>query len=84
MRTWIVKQLFQVFFGSVSKAKRDRDHNAVRTLRERGKKLHRNLERKSTIGRARRKNSLNKDFYEAEADVEVRHWEKKKFGYCFL
>ena len=41
-------------FGSVSKVKRDRDQNVVQTSRDR-QNLHKILERKAEIGRAKKK-----------------------------
>ena len=77
MRTWIAKQLFQVFFESVSKVKRDRDQNDVQTLKDR-QNLHKILERKAGLA-VLGENLAQQRLYDAEADVEVEHWEKEKF-----
>ena len=77
MRTWIAKQLFQVFFESVSKGKRDRDQNDVQTLKDR-QNLHKILERKAGLA-VLGENLAQQRLYDAEADVEVEHWEKEKF-----
>ena len=73
MRTWLAKQLFQVFFGSVSKVKRDRDQNVVQTLKDR-QNLHKFLERKAELP-VRGEKLVQQRFYEAVADLEVKHWE---------
>ena len=76
MQTRIMKQLFQVLFlGSVSKGKRDRDQNVVRTLGHR-QNLHKILERKAELA-VRREKLAEQRLYEAEADVEVKHWGKR-------
>ena len=61
-------------FGSVSKGKRDRDQNVVQTLRDR-ENLHTILERKAELA-VRGEKLAQQRLYEAEADVEVKHWEK--------
>ena len=73
MRTWVVKQLFQVF--SVSKEKRDRDQIVARTLRER-QNLQKILKRKAELA-VRGGKLAQQRLYEAEADVEVKHWENR-------
>ena len=61
--------------GSVSKGKRDRDQNVVQTLRDR-QNLHKNLERKAELAVRREKLDQQRK-NEAEADVELKHWEKR-------
>ena len=62
--------------GSVSKGKeRDRDENVVQTLRDR-QHLHKILEREAELA-VRGEKLAQQRFYDAEADVEVKHWEKK-------
>ena len=63
------------FLGSVSKGKRERDQNVVRTLRHR-QNLHKILERKAELAVGREKLAEQR-LYEAEADVEVKHWGKR-------
>ena len=60
--------------GSVSKGKRDRDQNVVQTLRDR-QNLHNILERKAELA-VRGEKLAQQRLDEAEADVEVQHWEK--------
>ena len=60
--------------GSVSKENRDRDQNDVQTLRDR-QNLHNILERKDELA-ARGEKLAQQRLYEAEADVEVEHWEE--------
>ena len=62
-------------FESVSKEKRDRDFNVVQTLRDR-QNLHKNLERKAESA-ARGEKLVQQRLLGAEADVEVKHWEKR-------
>ena len=62
-------------FGSVSKVKRDRDQHVVQTLRDK-QNLHKILVRKTDLV-VRGEELAQKRLYEAEADVEVKHWEKK-------
>ena len=73
LRTWLAKQLFQVFFESVSKEKRDEDQNVVQTLKDR-QNLYKFLERKADLA-VRGEKLVQQRSYEAEADVEVKHWE---------
>ena len=58
---------------SVSKVKRDRDQNFVQTLRDR-QHLHKILERKAELAVRGAKLAQQRSF-EAEADVEVKHWQ---------
>ena len=75
MRTWLAKQLFQVFFESVSKVKRDEDQNGVQTLKDM-QNLRKFLERKAELA-VRGEKLVQQRFYEAEADLEVKHWETR-------
>ena len=75
MRTWLAKQLFQVFFKSVSTGKGDEDQNVVQTLKDR-QNLHQFLERKAELT-VRGEKLVQQRFYEAVADLEVKHWEKR-------
>ena len=59
---------------SVSREKRDRDLNVVQTLKDR-QNLHKLLERKAELV-VRREKSAQKRLSEAEADMEIRSWEK--------
>ena len=70
-RETVVSNLFR----SVSKGKRDRDQNVVQTLRDR-QNLHIILERKAGLA-VRGEKLAQQRLYEAEADVEVKHWEKR-------
>ena len=65
-------------FESVSKGKRDRDHNVVQTLRD-SQNLHKILERRADLA-VRGAKLAEQRLSEAEADVEVKHWEKKNLG----
>ena len=71
MRTWIVKQLFQVFSSLCSKEKRDRDRNVVlvQSLKDQ-QNQHNILERKAELA-ARREKMAQQSLCEATADVEV-------------
>ena len=60
VRTWIVKQLFQVFFGSVSKVKRNRDQHVVQTLR--GRKVSTKSLNGELNWPSEEKNWLSKDY----------------------
>ena len=62
-------------FGSVSKDNRDRDQNVVQTLRDR-QHLHKILERKAELA-VRGEKLAQQRLFETEADVEVKHWEKR-------
>ena len=62
-------------FGSVSKEKRDRDQNVVRTLTDR-QNLHKILELKVQLA-GRGEQLAQHRLYEVEADVEVKNWEKR-------
>ena len=75
VRTWIVKQLFSSLLGSVSKMKRDRDQNVVHTSRDR-QTLHEKPERKAELA-VQGEKLVQQRLCEAEADVEVKHWEKR-------
>ena len=74
-RQTVVSSLFE----SVSKETRDRDQNVVQTSRDR-QNLHQFLERKAESA-VRKEKLPQQRLFEAEADVEVKHWEEK-FGYC--
>ena len=67
---------------SVSKEKRDRDQNVVQTLRDR-QNLNKIFERKAELA-VRGENLAQQRFYEAEADVEVKNWEKRNSDVAFL
>ena len=60
-------RFFHSFWVCV-KGKRDRE--------ETGKNLHKTLERKAELA-VRGERIAQQKLYEAEADVEVKHWEKK-------
>ena len=62
-------------FKSVSKEKRDRDQNVAQTLKER-QNIPKILERKAEMA-ARGEKLAQQRSYDAEADVEVTHWEKR-------
>ena len=62
-------------FSGLSKGKKDRDQNVVQTLRDR-QNLHKILERKAELA-VRGEKLAQQRLYEAEADVEVKHWEKR-------
>ena len=62
-------------FESVSKEERDRDQNVVQTLRDR-QNLQKILERKAELA-VRGEKLAQLRLYEAEADMEVKHWEKR-------
>ena len=62
-------------FDSVSTGHRDRDQNGVQTLRDR-RNLHKILERKPEFAVIGWKLAQQR-FYEAEADVEIKHWKKR-------
>ena len=62
-------------FDSVSRVKRDRDQNVVQTLRDR-RNLHKILERKADFAVNGEKLAQQR-LYEAETDVEIKHWEKR-------
>ena len=74
-RETVVSSLFE----SVSKEKRDRDQNVVQTLKDR-QNLHKILERKAELS-VRGEKLAQQKLHDAEADVEVKHWEKR---WCFL
>ena len=61
--------------GSVVKRTRDRHQYVVQTLRDR-QNLHKIFERKAELA-ARGEKLAQQRLYEAEADVEVKHWEKR-------
>ena len=64
------------FLGSVPKGKRDRDQNVVQTLRRDRQNFHKILKRKAELAvRGEKRAQLR--LCEAEADVEVKHWEDK-------
>ena len=69
-------------FESVSKEKRDRDENVVQTLKDR-QNLHKILERKAELA-VRGEKLAQQRLYEAEADVELKHWEKRNSDTAFL
>ena len=62
-------------FDSVSRRKSDRDQNVAQTLRDR-QNLHKILERKAELA-MRGEKLAQQRLYQAEADVEVKHWEKR-------
>ena len=62
-------------FESVLKGKRDRAQNIVQTLKNR-QHLHKIPERKAEVA-VRREKLAQRRLYEAEANVEVKHWEKR-------
>ena len=59
----------------MSKEKRDRDQNVVQTLKDR-QNIHKILEVKADLA-VRGEKLAKQRLFEAEADVEVKHWEKK-------
>ena len=59
----------------MSKGKRDQDQNDVQTLRDR-QHLHKILETKAELA-VRGEKLAQQRLCEAEADVEVKHWEKR-------
>ena len=63
-------------FGSVSKGKRGRDRNVVHAHIERQATLPKIPERKAELA-VRREKLAQQRLYGAEADVEVKHWEKR-------
>ena len=67
--------------AAVSKGKRDRDLNVVQTSRGR-QHLHKIPEQNAEL--AVRGEKLDQQrLYEAEADVEVKHWEKRNSDMAF-
>ena len=58
-----------------SRGKRDRDINVVHSLRDR-ENCQKILERKAELA-VRGEKLAQQRLYEAEADVEVKHWEKR-------
>ena len=62
-------------FGSVSKDNRDRDQNVVQTLRDK-QNLHKILTQKAELA-VRGEKLAQQRLYEGDADVEVKHWEKR-------
>ena len=58
-----------------------RDQNVVQTLKDRHS-LHTILERKAELA-VRREQLAQQRLYEAEADVEVKHWEKRNSDIAF-
>ena len=69
-------------FGSVSKAKRDRDQNVVQTLKDR-QNLNKTLERNAELA-VRGEQLAQHRSYDAEADVEVKHGEKRNSEMFFM
>ena len=61
--------------GSMSKEKRDRDQNVVQTLRD-IQHLHKILDRKAELA-VRGEKLAQQRLYEAESDVEFKHWERR-------
>ena len=59
----------------------DQDQNVVQTLKDRNS-LHTILERKAELA-VRREQLAQQRLYEAEADVEVKHWEKRNLDIAF-
>ena len=68
--------------GSMSKGKRDRHQNVVQTLTDR-QNIHKIPERKADLA-VRGEKLAQQRFCEAEADVEVKHWEKRKSDIVFM
>ena len=64
-------------FSSQSKGKRDRDQNVVQSLRDR-ENLHKILDRKVDSA-VRGERMAQQKLLEAEAEVEARNWERRKF-----
>ena len=62
-------------FESVSRGKRDRDLNVVQTLKDR-QNIHKFLQRKAELA-VRGEKLAQQRFFEVEADVEVKHWERR-------
>ena len=60
------------------KEKRDRDQNVVQTLKDM-QNLHKILERKAALP-VRGERLAQQKLYEAEAFVEVKHWEERNSG----
>ena len=60
---------------SESRGKRDGDQNVVQSLRDR-ENLHKTLERKAELA-VRGEKMVQQKMYEAGAEVEVKHWEKR-------
>ena len=65
------------FFASVSRGERDRDLSVVQTKKER-QNLHKILERKAEFA-DREEKLAQQRLNEAEADVEVKHLEKRNY-----
>ena len=73
----IAKQLFQVFFESVSNGREIETKTKCKHSKT-GKNLNKILERKAGLA-VRGENLAQQRLCEAETDVEVEHWEKEKF-----
>ena len=63
------------FFWSVSKEKRNRDQHAVQTLR--GRKISTKSLNGELNWPSEEKKLAQQRLYEAEADVEVKHWKRE-------
>ena len=61
--------------GTLTRGRRDRDLESVQTLSER-RNLHAYVERKAELA-VRGENLAQQRLFEAEADVEVKIWEKR-------
>ena len=70
-RETVVSSLFE----SVSKGKRDRDQNVVQTLKDR-QNLDKILEQIAELAVRGEKMAQQRSF-EAEVDVEIKHWEER-------
>ena len=68
-------------FSLQSRGKRDRDTNAVHSLRDRGN-LQKILERKVDMA-VRGERAAQQKLYQAEAEVEARNWEKQRQDFAF-
>ena len=77
MRTWIVNQLFQVFSGLCQREDRSRPIRCANMKRQAKSPL------KSLNGKLNwpcdEKKLVQQRLNEAEADVEVKHWEKRNY-----
>ena len=71
-----------ILFGSVSNWKRDRDQNVVQPFGDR-QILHIILERKAALA-VRGEKLAQQKLYEAETDVDVKHWERKIRIWLFM
>ena len=76
------ESVVSTIFSSQSEGKRDRDQNDVQSLRDR-QNLHKILERKAELA-VRGEREAQQRFFEAEADVEAKHWEKTNSEIAFF